>query len=47
MFSQLSAVGIDLSNVFKVLENDGVNKFEKAWQELLAAKQAQLDAANC
>ena len=44
VFDQLSAVGIDLSDVFRHLEEDGVAKFEKSWQELLEATQAQLDA---
>ena len=26
-----------------VLENEGVDKFEKSWQELLDATQGQLD----
>jgi len=46
LFDQLSAVGIDLPDVFKVLEDEGVEKFEKSWLELLDATQAQLDAAN-
>ncbi len=41
-----SAVGIDLPDVFKVLEDEGVDKFEKSWQELLDATQGQLDAAT-
>jgi transaldolase len=32
--------------VFRVLEDEGVEKFEKSWLELLEATQAQLDAAN-
>jgi len=31
--------------VFLVLENEGVEKFEQSWQELLEATQGQLDAA--
>ena len=31
--------------MFLVLENEGVEKFEKSWQELLDATQDQLDAA--
>jgi transaldolase len=42
-FDQLSAIGIDLPDVFKVLEDEGVDKFEKSWQELLEATQGQLD----
>jgi transaldolase len=46
VFDQLSAVGIDLPDVFKVLEDEGVEKFEKSWHELLEATQGQLDAAK-
>lgn len=46
IFDELSAVGIDLVDVFKVLEDEGVDKFEKSWQELLDATQGQLDAAK-
>ena len=46
VFDKLEAVGIDLPDVFMVLENEGVEKFEKSWQELLDATQEQLDAAK-
>jgi transaldolase len=46
VFDQLSAVGIDLTDVFLVLENEGVEKFEKSWQELMEATQGQLDDAS-
>jgi transaldolase len=46
VFDKLAAAGIDLSDVFKVLEDEGVEKFEKAWLELLEATQGQLDAAK-
>jgi transaldolase len=46
VFDKLTAVGIDLPDVFKVLEDEGVEKFEKSWQELLEATQGQLDAAK-
>ncbi len=42
VFDQLSAIGIDLTDVFLVLENEGVEKFEAAWQELLDATAEQL-----
>lgn len=45
-FDELTAVGIDLPDVFKVLEDEGVQKFEASWTELLAATQVQLDAAR-
>ena len=43
IFDKLAAVGIDLPDVFKVLEDEGVEKFEKSWLELLEATQGQLD----
>jgi transaldolase len=46
VFDELSAAGIDLVDVFKVLEDEGVDKFEKSWGELLQAVQGQLDAAK-
>lgn len=46
VFDKLAAVGIDLPDVFKVLEEEGVEKFEKSWLELLEATQKQLDAAK-
>ena len=46
LFDELSSVGIDLPDVFRLLEDEGVEKFEKSWLELLEATQAQLDAAN-
>jgi hypothetical protein len=33
VFDKLEAIGIDLTDVFLVLENDGVDKFKKSWQE--------------
>lgn len=44
VFDKLTAIGIDLDDVFAHLEDDGVDKFEKSWQELLDATQGQLDA---
>ncbi|MEB3034228.1 transaldolase [[Mycobacterium] nativiensis] len=45
VFDQLSAVGIDVPDVFEVLETEGVAKFEASWNELLQATQTRLDAA--
>ncbi|MEV6244172.1 transaldolase [Lentzea sp. NPDC051838] len=42
VFDQLAAVGIDLEDVFKVLETEGVEKFEKSWEELLETVTNQL-----
>ncbi|HEU4363045.1 MAG TPA: transaldolase [Mycobacterium sp.] len=46
VFDQLTTVGIDLPEVFVVLENEGVAKFEASWGDLLKATQAQLDSAS-
>jgi transaldolase len=46
VFDELEAVGIDLRDVFLVLENEGVEKFVTSWQELLEATKAELDAAK-
>jgi transaldolase len=43
VFDKLEAIGIDLTDVFIVLEDEGVEKFEKSWHELLEATQTQLD----
>lgn len=46
VFDALVEVGIDKDDVFRVLEEEGVEKFEKSWAELLEATQGQLDAAK-
>ena len=46
VFDALAKVGVDLADVFTVLEDEGVDKFEKAWNELLEATRGQLDAAK-
>ncbi|MGW5148094.1 transaldolase [Rhodococcus koreensis] len=46
IFDQLTAAGIDLPDVFKVLEDEGVDKFEVSWNELLDATAEQLRAAG-
>ncbi|WP_280303256.1 transaldolase [Nocardia neocaledoniensis] len=45
VFADLEAVGIDLADVFDLLEREGVDKFESAWNELLEATTAELTAA--
>ncbi|WP_099022220.1 transaldolase [Mycolicibacterium palauense] len=44
VFDNLAAVGIDLPDVFRLLEDEGVEKFEKSWQELLEATAQQLES---
>ncbi len=41
-----SAIGIDLTDVFIVLENEGVEKFEASWKELLDETEKQLHSAD-
>ncbi|MET9215704.1 MULTISPECIES: transaldolase [unclassified Nocardia] len=45
VFADLSAVGIDLDDVFDLLEREGVDKFEQAWNELLEATTGELNSA--
>ena len=42
VFSSLEALGIDLTDVFEVLETEGVDKFEQAWNELLESISQEL-----
>ena len=42
VFSSLEALGIDLTDVFEVLESEGVEKFEQAWNELLESVSQEL-----
>ena len=46
LFDKLDSVGVDLTDVFLVLENEGVEKFEDSWKELLEETQSQLDSAK-
>lgn len=46
VFTDLAEAGIDLDDVFAVLETEGVEKFEVSWSELSDAITAQLDAAR-
>ncbi|MFE3259260.1 transaldolase [Nocardia sp. NPDC059091] len=46
IFDQLVAAGIDLDDVFGVLETEGVDKFVASWQDLLAATTEKLQVAG-
>jgi len=46
VFDELEQVGIDLTDVFLVLEDEGVQKFEKSWSELIESVRGQLDGAT-
>ncbi|GAB3622115.1 transaldolase [Mariniluteicoccus endophyticus] len=41
----LEAVGVDMDDVVKVLEDEGVEKFDKSWAELVETVQKALDQA--
>ena len=46
MFDSLTEVGIDVADVFEVLEREGVEKFTASWSELTTTVRDQLDAAK-
>ncbi len=46
VFDQLVAVGIDLDDVFTVLETEGVDKFKVSWTELIETVEAQMAKAG-
>jgi transaldolase len=46
LFDRLSAVGIDLDDVFRVLEEEGVDKFKKSWDELVETVEKQMEQAE-
>ncbi|MFI5838265.1 transaldolase [Catenuloplanes sp. NPDC051500] len=46
VFDDLAAVGIDFDDVVKVLESEGVDKFEVSWGELLEGLTKSLAAAK-
>ena len=45
VFDALDGVGIDLHDVFLVLETEGVDKFKKSWTELVETVEAQMEKA--
>jgi transaldolase len=46
VFDSLTAAGIDLPDVFVVLEDEGVEKFIDSWKQLLRETQNQLGSAT-
>ena len=46
VFDDLEAAGIDIADVGRTLEREGVEKFVKSWDELVSTVQGQLDAAK-
>jgi len=45
VFADLKAAGVDFDDVVKVLETEGVDKFEQSWKELLEGVDKSLKAA--
>lgn len=46
VFDALAAVGIDLPDVFAVLETEGVDKFKQSWTELVETVEGQMEKAG-
>ncbi|HEY2694156.1 MAG TPA: transaldolase [Pseudonocardiaceae bacterium] len=46
LFDALADAGIDIDDVYQVLEDEGVDKFEKSWAELIASVTDQLAKAK-
>ncbi|MFC5729847.1 MULTISPECIES: transaldolase [Nocardioides] len=46
VFDQLDAAGIDVADVFKVLELEGVDKFKTSWTELVTTVEGQMEKAG-
>lgn len=44
VMSEVAAAGVDLDDVFEVLEREGVEKFEAAWGELYQTMTAELES---
>jgi transaldolase len=46
VFDKVAAIGVDLTDVFLVLENEGVEKFIASWTDLLSETQKQLSSSD-
>ena len=46
MLGDLAEAGIDIDEVTRLLEREGVQKFEDSWEELLASVTDQLAKAT-
>jgi len=44
VFDNLDRVGIDITDMFRTIENEGVQKFTASWAELADTVQSQLDS---
>ena len=41
--ADLASAGIDMDDVVQVLEDEGVEKFETSWNDLLASTKSELE----
>jgi transaldolase len=46
LFDQLERVGVDLADVGRALEEEGVEKFETSWADLYRTVEATLQAGR-
>jgi len=46
VLARLEEVGVDFADVLRVLEREGVEKFVKSWDELVATVRGQMEQAN-
>ncbi|WP_028654068.1 transaldolase [Nocardioides sp. J54] len=46
VFDQIAAAGVDLDDVFLVLEQEGVSKFKASWSELVETVKGQMAAVT-
>lgn len=46
LLERVAAAGVDLADVFAVLESEGVEKFEKAWNELLETVSSSVESTR-
>ena len=46
VFADLAAAGIDFDDVLVVLEDEGVEKFQKSWDELVETVTGQMRQAQ-
>jgi transaldolase len=44
--NDIAATGVDMEDVFRTLEDEGVEKFEVSWGELVEDVKKSLDAAK-
>ena len=43
VMARLAAAGVDMDDVVQVLEDEGVEKFEASWRELVESTRSELE----